>query len=198
MKLFKLIRACIVFNLPLRSYHITMHLWQRALRACFHVTIVSIVGRIFNDRSLSSSFCLKCQLPVLIGYETRDITCEGQKHSFVSNKICLPSIISIVTNNIRFNLLQLYPSMLLFVFALSFIPSPNFLSGYFNVSLNLMAVLNVWILIHFVTQLQVFKPDSRAIVCHSYQGLPATIIIISTFNETIIDSVFTDTAAILN
>ena len=87
MKLFKLIRACIVFNLPLRSYHITMHLWQRALRACFHVTIVFIVGRVFNDRSLSSSFCLKYQLPVLIGYKTRDITCEGQKHSFVSNKM---------------------------------------------------------------------------------------------------------------
>ena len=118
-----------------------MHLWQRALRACFHVTIVSIVGRIFNDRSLSSSFCLKYQLPVLIGCETTDITCEGQKHSFVSNKVCLLSIaVSIVTNNIRFNLLQVYPSVLLFVFVLSFIPSSNFLSGYFNVSLNLMAV----------------------------------------------------------
>ena len=96
---------------------------------------------------------------------------------------CLPSIISIVTNNIRFNLLQVYPSVLLFVFALSFIPFSNFLSGYFNVSVNLVAVCNVWILINFVTQLQVFKPDSRAIVCHSYQGLPATIIIISIFNE---------------
>ena len=118
-----------------------MHLWQRALRACFHVTIVSIVGRIFNDRSLSSSFCLKYQLPVLIGYETTDITCEGQKHSFVSNKVCLLSIaVSIVINNIRFNLLQVYPSVLLFVFVLSFIPSSNFLSSYFNVSLNLMAV----------------------------------------------------------
>ena len=121
-----------------------MHLWQRALRACFHVTIVSIVGRIFNDRSLSSSFCLKYQLPVLTGYETTDITCEGQKLSFVSNKVCLLSIaVSIVTNNIRFNLLQVYPSVLLFVFALSFIPFSNFLSGYFNVSLNLMAVPNV-------------------------------------------------------
>ena len=88
MKLFKLIRACIVFNLPLRSYHITMHLWQRALRACFHVTIVFIVGRVFNDCSLSSSFCLKYQFLVLIGYKTtRDITCGGQKHSFVSNKM---------------------------------------------------------------------------------------------------------------
>ena len=96
---------------------------------------------------------------------------------------CLPSIISIVTNNIRFNLLQVYPSVLLFVFALSFIPFSNFLSGYFNVSVNLEAVCNVWILINFVTQLQVFKPDSRAIVCHSYQGLPATIIIISIFYE---------------
>ena len=96
---------------------------------------------------------------------------------------CLPSIISIVTNNIRFNLLEVYPSVLLFVFALSFIPSSNFLSGYFDVSVNLVAVCNVWILIHFVTQPQVFKSDSRAIVCHSYQGLPATIIIISIFNE---------------
>ena len=96
---------------------------------------------------------------------------------------CLQSIISIVTNNIRFNLLQVCPSVLLFVFALSFIPFSNFLSGYFNVSVNLVAVCNVWILINFVTQLQVFKPDSRAIVCHSYQGLPATIIIISIFNE---------------
>ena len=34
-----------------------------------------------------------------------------------------------------------------------------------------------------MTQLQLFKPDSRAIVCHSFQGLPATIIIISIFNE---------------
>ena len=34
-----------------------------------------------------------------------------------------------------------------------------------------------------MTQLQVFKPDSRAMVCHSYQGLPATIVIISIFNE---------------
>ena len=59
-----------------------------------------------------------------------------------------------------------------------------------------MAVPDV---INFVTQLQVFKPDSRAIVCHSFQGLPATIIIISIFStKTIIDSVFTDTAAILN
>ena len=96
---------------------------------------------------------------------------------------CLQSIISIVTNNIRFNLLQVCPSVLLFVFALSFMPFSNFLSGYFNVSVNLVAVCNVWILINFVTQLQVFKPDSRAIVCHSYQGLPATIIIISIFNE---------------
>ena len=96
---------------------------------------------------------------------------------------CLQSIISIVTNNIRFNLLQVCPSVLLFVFALSFIPFSNFLSGYFNVSVNLVAVCNVWILINFVTQLQVFKPDSRAIVCHSYQGLPATIIIISIFYE---------------
>ena len=34
-----------------------------------------------------------------------------------------------------------------------------------------------------MTQPQVFKSDSRAIVCHSYQGLPATIIISSIFNE---------------
>ena len=57
--------------------------------------------------------------------------------SFVSNKVCLPSIISIVTNNnnelwktvrlkkttlaIRFNLLQVSPSMPPFVFSVSFI-----------------------------------------------------------------------------
>ena len=106
-----------------------------------------------------------------------------EKSTVLCQTKCLQSIISIVTNNIRFNLLQVCPSVLLFVFALSFIPFSNFLSGYFNVSVNLVAVCNVWILINFVTQLQVFKPDSRAIVCHSYQGLPATIIIISIFNE---------------
>ena len=91
--------------------------------------------------------------------------------SFVSNKVCLPSIISIVTNNnnelwktvglkkttlaIRFNLLQVSPSMPPFVFSVSFIPSSNFLELLFNVSLNLMAVRSLRILMNFVAQLMV-------------------------------------------
>ena len=52
---------------------------------------------------------------------------------------------------IRFNLLQVCPSMPPFVFTVLFlIPSSNFLSGNFNVSLNLVAALNVWILLNFL------------------------------------------------
>ena len=40
---------------------------------------------------------------------------------------------------IRFNILQVHPSLLCFVFSVSFRPS-NVLSGYFNVSLNLVAI----------------------------------------------------------
>ena len=57
---------------------------------------------------------------------------------------------------IRFNLPKICPSVLPFVFALSFssfILSSNFLSGYFNVSLSSVAVTLIRILINFVTQL---------------------------------------------
>ena len=57
------------------------------------------------------------------------------------------------TFSICLNLLQLSLSELSFVFALLFKPPSNFLRGYFNVSLSLVAVSSVWILIHFVAQL---------------------------------------------
>ena len=56
------------------------------------------------------------------------------------------------TISIRFNLLQVCPSMSTFVFALLLISFFNVLSDYFYVSLNLMAVHTVRILIKFVTQ----------------------------------------------
>ena len=76
MKLFKLIRAWFstyLFEAAISLYALVA---TSAARLFPDVIIVSIVGRIFNDRSLSCLFCLKCQLPVLIGYETRDISCE--------------------------------------------------------------------------------------------------------------------------
>ena len=54
---------------------------------------------------------------------------------------------------IRFNLLQDCPSGPPFVLAVLFIPSFTFLSGYFYVSLNLVAVPRVRILIKFLSQL---------------------------------------------
>ena len=69
---------------------------------------------------------------------------------------CLPTIISNVTLQncqpkkfsetpitIRFFLIQVYQSMPLFVLGVLFKPSFNVLSGYFYVSLYLVAVLNV-------------------------------------------------------
>ena len=55
--------------------------------------------------------------------------------------------------SIRFNLLHVFPSVLSFVFAESFIPPFNVLSGYFYVSLNLVAVPTAYILVNFMTQL---------------------------------------------
>ena len=52
---------------------------------------------------------------------------------------------------IRFNLLQVCPSVLTFVFAVLLIPSFNILRDYFFVSLNLEAVPIVRILIKFKT-----------------------------------------------
>ena len=54
---------------------------------------------------------------------------------------------------IRFNLLQVCPSVPTFVIAVLLIPSFNILSDYFYVSPNLVAVPIVRILIKFVTQL---------------------------------------------
>ena len=112
--------------------------------------------------------CLQCHLRVLIRYETWKNNCKWQNPCLVLNKICLQNIISIVTNNknelwktasrtsfqktttaIRFNFLQVYPSLFCFLFAVSFIPSSNLLSDYLDVLLNLVAVLSVWI---FMTQ----------------------------------------------
>ena len=77
-----------------------------------------------------------------------------------------PSIISNVTNNkskvfwqwkttiaVRFNLLPLLSIRASFCLCLLFKPSFNLQSSYFNVSLNLVAVITVWILINFVTPL---------------------------------------------
>ena len=54
---------------------------------------------------------------------------------------------------IRFNLLQVYPSVPPFAFVVLFIPSFYFLSGYFYVLFNLVLVPAVWILINVVLQL---------------------------------------------
>ena len=75
---------------------------------------------------------------------------------------CLPSIISNVTNNkkfskttiaIRFNILQVYPSVPLFIFTGLLLPSFKFLGGYFHVSLNLEAFATFRFLINLVAQL---------------------------------------------
>ena len=56
---------------------------------------------------------------------------------------------------IRFNLVQVCPSVPFFVFSVSFIPSSHFFSGYFNVSRSLVAVSSLTILMNFVAQLMV-------------------------------------------
>ena len=55
--------------------------------------------------------------------------------------------------NIRFSLLQVCPSAPSFVLSVLFIPLFHVLSGYFYVSLSLVALPTIWILINFVTQL---------------------------------------------
>ena len=80
------------------------------------------------------------------------------------SQLCRPSILSKVTKNknelwktaiaIRFNLLQVCPSLTPFLFVAWFIPySYLFECFFFKVSLNLAAVPSVCILIHFMTQL---------------------------------------------
>ena len=54
------------------------------------------------------------------------------------------------------------PSLLLFEIAVSFIPSSDVWSGYFNVSLNLVIVPTVWILIN-LTQLHFDKCDTASL-----------------------------------
>ena len=56
---------------------------------------------------------------------------------------CQPKKFSETPITIRFFLIQVYPSMPLFVLGVLFKPSFNVLSGYFYVSLYLVAVLNV-------------------------------------------------------
>ena len=71
-----------------------------------------------------------------------------------AGKNCLASKFSKTTIAVRFNfLLQVCPYVPPFLFAMLFIPSFNVWSGYFNVSLNLVADSTVWIMIIFVTQL---------------------------------------------
>ena len=85
----------------------------------------------------------------------KEITCKRQNHSFFSNKYTVRLIsFQKPTISVRFNLLQVCPSVPTFVFAVLLLPSFNVLSGYFFVSLNSVAVPNVRILIKFgVTQL---------------------------------------------
>ena len=55
--------------------------------------------------------------------------------------------------NIRFSLRHVCPSAPSFVLSVLFIPLFHVLSGYFYVSLSLVALPTIWILINFVTQL---------------------------------------------
>ena len=68
-------------------------------------------------------------------------------------KNCNVKKFSKTTVSIRLNLLQVYPSVNPFVFAVLLIPFFNILSGYCHVWLNSVTVPTVWILINFVTQL---------------------------------------------
>ena len=68
-------------------------------------------------------------------------------------KNCNVKKFSKTTVSVRWNLLQVYPSVNPFVFAVLLIPLFNILSGYCHVSLNSVTVPTVWILINFVTQL---------------------------------------------
>ena len=95
------------------------------------------------------------------------------------NNVCLPLIISNVTNDInelaklrltsfqkttisiRFNLLQVSPSLPPFRFAMIFIPSCHVLSSYFCVSLSLVEVTTVSILINFTTQSSITKKNRK-------------------------------------
>ena len=102
----------------------------------------------------------------------KEITCERQNQSFLFNKytskalhqtlqtkkVNLEKCVGLTsfkkpTTAIRFNLLEVYPSVAAFVFVVSFIPSFNVFSSYFYDSLSLVAVPIVRILIKFVTQL---------------------------------------------
>ena len=94
-------------------------------------------------------------------------------------QLCLPLIISNVTNDInelaklrltsfqkttisiRFNLLQVSPSLPPFRFAMIFIPSCHVLSSYFCVSLSLVEVTTVSILINFTTQSSITKKNRK-------------------------------------
>ena len=68
-------------------------------------------------------------------------------------KNCWANKFSKTTIAVCLNLLQICTSVLSFLFVMSFIPSFNVLSGYFDGSLNLVAVPIVWVLINFLIQL---------------------------------------------
>lgn len=71
----------------------------------------------------------------------------------INSENCWANKFSNITIAIRFNLLQVWPSVLPFTFAVLFIPSFDVSSDNFHVLVNLVAVPTDWILINFVTQL---------------------------------------------
>ena len=121
-------------------------------------------------------FVYRWQVHVLIRYETWEIdACERQnpgkiaalspsnmspKHYITrykqqnwTLKNCWANKFSKTTIAVCFNLLHICASVLSLLFDMSFIPSFNVLSGYFDGSLNLVAVPIVWVLINFLIQL---------------------------------------------
>ena len=95
---------------------------------------------------------------------SQEITRKWLNHSFMSNKYVSPSIMSkLQTTNMNFERLTKFQKsqLLPFIVAVLFVPSPNVLSGYFNVSLNLVAAPPVWILMDFVIQLLLKKEKEQ-------------------------------------
>ena len=69
------------------------------------------------------------------------------------------------TISIRFNLLQVSPSLPPFTFAMIFIPSSHVLSSHFCVPLSLVEVTTVSILINFTTQSSITKKKIESKTC---------------------------------
>ena len=77
-------------------------------------------------------------------------------------KNCWANKFSKTTIAVCFNLLHICASVLSLLFDMSFIPSFNVLSGYFDGSLNLVAVPIVWVLINFLIQLLKYVVSTNA------------------------------------